>query len=202
MNYKEEQSIRSYNKKAGNYENTYDGKFTSSFKEELINKVALKENYKVLDVACGTGTLLNGLMKKCPIDATGIDISDKMIAVAKSKYSNINFFVSSCVPLGFENDTFDVITVSAAFHHFPYPSEFAKEAYRVLKSKSRIYIAEVSMPNIIRQIFNVIALPLIKAGDVKIYSSKELRSIFEQAGFINISIEKRENIQFLQAEKR
>ena len=202
MSNKEEQSKRSYNKKASNYENTLDGKFTNSFKEELINRVVLQENYKVLDVACGTGALLNGLMRKCSIEATGIDISDKMIEVARSKYSNINFLVSSCVPLKFEDESFDVITVSAAFHHFPCPMEFAKEAYRILKSKSKIYIAEVSMPNILRQIFNVIAIPFINAGDVKIYSSKELRLIFDQAGFHNICIEKKGKIQFLLGEKK
>lgn len=201
MNKKEAQSREAYDRKAYDYENTADGKFTESFKAELIRRVILKENYKVLDVACGTGALLIGLKKKCPIYATGIDISERMIEVARAKNTGMDFRVSNCVPLVFEDNTYDVITVSAAFHHFAQPAEFAKEAFRVLKSKGRIYIAEVNMPAVIRPVFNIAVIPLIRAGDVKIYSQNELWQIFQQAGFKNISIEIRGNIQFLQGEK-
>lgn len=201
MNRKEAQSKKAYDKKAYNYENTADGRFTDSFKAELIRKVILKENYKVLDVACGTGELLIGLRKKCPIYATGIDISEKMIEVAKAKNTGMDLRVSNSVPLDFEDSTYDVITVSAAFHHFAHPAEFAKEAFRVLKTKGRIYIAEVYMPAVIRSVFNIAAIPLIRAGDVKIYSRDELMKFFQQAGFTNINIEIKGNIQFLQCEK-
>lgn len=202
MNNKEEQSKRSYNKKAANYENTFDGKFTDSFKAELIEKVRLKEGYKVLDVACGTGELLNGLKKKCSIVGTGIDISDKMVEVAGERHKDLTFMVSSCVPLPFEDSSFDVLTVSAAFHHFPKPENFAREAFRVLKSDGILYIAEVSVPEGLRQIFNIFVLPFYRAGDVKVYSSKELTKIFEKAGFKDIQIEQNGKIQFLRGTKR
>lgn len=201
MNVKERQSKEAYDKIAHNYEDTFDGKFTRSFKEELLARVALKPMYKVLDVACGTGELLAMLNQKCSIQGAGIDISDEMIKVAKARYGAFDFRISGCAPLPFEDGSFDVITVSAAFHHFPKPNWFAAEAFRVLKEGGRLYIAEVYYPEILRHIFNVIFIPLYNSGDVKIYNPDEIRRIIGRAGFSGISITRNRNIQLLEAEK-
>lgn len=201
MNKKEEQSKKAYNKIAKEYNDTFDGRFTRLFKNELISNVNLKENDVVLDVACGTGELLNSLNDKCTIKGIGVDISDEMVRVAKSKYGKFDFIESSCTPLPFEENKFDVLTVSASFHHFPYPDKFAQEAYRVLKSGGKLYIAEVYFPFPIRQVCNLIILPLYNAGDVKIYYTKELIKIFNKAGFKEISIMKKQRLQLLTAIK-
>lgn len=197
MNQKEEQSKKAYNKIAKNYDNTFDGRFTRLFKDELISNVILNQNDAVLDVACGTGELLDRLYDKCPIQGVGVDISDEMIKVARLKYNKFDFFVSSCVSLPFDNNIFDVLTVSASFHHFPEPEKFAIEANRVLKHGGKIYIAEVNFPIPIRQIVNAIFLPLYNSGDVKIYHPKELIKIFNNAGFSNISVLKKGKVQLM-----
>jgi ubiquinone/menaquinone biosynthesis C-methylase UbiE len=201
MHKKEEQSRQAYNKIAKDYNNTFDGQFTRSFKDELVSNVILHQNDAVLDVACGTGELLNRLYNKCPIQGAGVDISEEMIRVAKSMYSKFDFYVSGCVPLPFDDNTFDVLTVSASFHHFPEPEKFALEAKRVLKYGGKLYIAEVYYPSPIRQLVNAIFLPLYNAGDVKIYHPKELVKIFSKTNFLNISIVKKGKVQFLSAKK-
>ncbi len=201
MNAKEEQSRKAYNKIAENYNDSFDGRFTRLFKDELVSRVILKQNDAVLDVACGTGELLDRLYHKCPIKGVGVDISDKMIKVAKLQYSKFDFIVSSCAPLPFDDNSFDVLTVSAAFHHFPEPGEFAKEAHRVLKYGGKIYIAEVNYPTPIRQIVNSIILPLYNAGDVKIYHAKELVEIFKKANFNLLSVAQKGKVQLLNATK-
>ncbi|HEX3044501.1 MAG TPA: methyltransferase domain-containing protein [Bacillota bacterium] len=201
MNLKEQQSQGAYNKLAKNYDNTFDGRFTRPFKDELVSQVILKDGDAVLDVACGTGELLARLNDKCNIRGAGIDISDEMIKVAKSKYDKFDFLVSSCAPLPFKENTFDVLTVSAAFHHFPEPKKFASEALRVLKRGGKLYIAEVYFPIPIRQIMNLLVLPLYNSGDVKIYHSKELTEMFTRAGFLNVSVIKKGKIQLLYADK-
>lgn len=199
MNFKEQQSQKAYNKLAKNYDNTFDGRFTRAFKDELVSNVVLNVNDAVLDVACGTGELLALLNARCNIQGAGVDISDEMIKVAKSKYDKFDFFASGCAPLPFKENTFDVLTVSAAFHHFPEPEQFAAEAFRVLKPGGKLYIAEVYFPILIRQIMNVLILPLYNSGDVKIYCPQELVEIFMVAGFLNISVIKKGKIQLLSA---
>lgn len=201
MNQKEEQSKKAYNKMADNYDNTFDGRFTRLFKDELISNVILNQNDVVLDVACGPGELLDRLYAKCPIQGVGVDISDEMIKVAKSKYNKFNFLVSSCVPLPFDDNTFDILTVSASFHHFPEPEKFAMEANRVLKHGGKVYIAEVYFPIPIRQIVNTIFLPLYNSGDVKLYHPREIVKMLDKAGFSQISIVRKGKVQLINATK-
>ena len=196
----EKQSIEVYNKLAGDYANTFDGRFTRSFKAELVSNVILRPNDAVLDVACGTGELLSRLNQKCPIRGVGIDIAPEMIKVAQAQTVGFEFIVSSCAPLPFDAASFDVITVSAAFHHFPEPRQFAREAFRVLKQGGRLYVAELYLPIVLRQIANLV-IPFYRAGDVKIYHPRELVTIFGAAGFSGISIQKTEKIQLLSAVK-
>lgn len=48
---------------------------------------------------------------------------------------------------------------------------------------SNVYIADPYLPPLVRQIVNTIIIPLLKAGDVKIYNKKELQAFFSAAGF-------------------
>lgn len=201
MDKKEQQSKKAYDRIADDYENTFDGKFTRSFKDELVLAVRLDDCAEVLDVACGNGELLARLNHKTPIRGTGIDISDEMIRVAKAKYPGFEFYTSSCAPLPFKDNTYDALTVSAAFHHFPDPDGFAAEAFRVLKRGGRLYVAEIHFPAPFRQLFNVLILPLYNAGDVKIYPSAELLKIFSKAGFTNLSVHRNGKVQLLSATK-
>jgi ubiquinone/menaquinone biosynthesis C-methylase UbiE len=201
MDLKEKQSKKAYDRIAENYDETFDGRFTRSFKDELISSVILKQNDAVLDVACGTGELLARLYDKCNIRGVGVDISDEMIRVAKSRYDKFKFVVSSCAPLPFPDSTFDVLTVSAAFHHFPEPEMFAREAFRVLKRGGKLYIAEVYYPILIRQIINAVILPLYNSGDVKVYHPKELMRIFSNIGLSQISVVKKGKVQLIYAIK-
>ncbi|MFW6014543.1 MAG: class I SAM-dependent methyltransferase [Candidatus Nanoarchaeia archaeon] len=63
----------------------------SDYKEDIkfYTKEALKENDKVLEIACGTGRIYLELLKK-GVDAYGIDISQKMIDTLKKKAGEQN----------------------------------------------------------------------------------------------------------------
>lgn len=132
-----------YNLKAENYDKTFDGKFTERFKELLLDEILIEVNENILDVACGNGSLLKMISNKCDIKGYGIDISEKMIEYAERKCPDMTFQVSGCEDTSFNNQMFDVITVCAAYHHFPDVKAFSKEAYRILKPHGRLYIAEV-----------------------------------------------------------
>ncbi|HEY9059258.1 MAG TPA: methyltransferase domain-containing protein [Pseudobacteroides sp.] len=189
MDKKTEQSMINYNKIAAEYDNTFDGRFTKGFKEEIANVIHLNNSFKVLDVACGNGNMLKMLSGKNRIQAYGVDISENMIKEAKCRYPEMQFVSSNSSKLPFEDSFFDVITVCAAFHHFTEPQRFASEAKRVLKPGGYIYLADIHMPPIARQLANLV-LPHLKMGDVKVYGKNELMAFFQEQGFVNLKVKK------------
>jgi ubiquinone/menaquinone biosynthesis C-methylase UbiE len=198
MNKSEKDSIMAYNQKAGNYDNTFDGKFTLKFKQMLLETVKIKTGDTVLDVACGNGRLLNMFAEKHTINGYGIDISDKMIEQAKILNPSMHFSIGSCEQIPYADNTFDIITVCAAYHHFPHVYDFAKEAYRLLKKNGEIYIAEVYYPAIIRTVCNPF-VPLLREGDVKFYSPDKIMETLKSVGFQNENYIKNDHVQIVNA---
>ena len=109
-----------------------------------------------------------------------------MVAVARERHSDFVFEAQPCVPLGFDNESMDVITVSCAFHHFENPQAFIHECMRILTKNGRIYMAEPFFSPMVRWLAKTVVFPFYKTGDVKVYSQKELKIMFELAGFTDI----------------
>lgn len=72
MNKYEQRSKISYDKKAKNYDSTFDGKFTVKFKELMIKSVSINPNDTVADIACGNGSLLHKLTEKILFTVMGL----------------------------------------------------------------------------------------------------------------------------------
>lgn len=201
MGKKSEESRDSYNQIAFEYDTSEEARYTAFHIAELVNTIELKENDVVLDVACGTGTLLGKLNNIKKIHACGIDISEKMIDVARQKYPRITFKVQPYYPLQFEDESIDVITVCCAFHHFENPQNFVDECKRVLKKNGRVYIADPNYSPLVRFLANTIMFRLTKKGDVKVYSEEELKEFFTKARFIKVESYKKGLGIFLKATK-
>ena len=201
MGKKTEQSQKVYNEMAWEYDSAPEGRYTRPHKEEIIKKAALRDGDNILDVACGNGYLLGELSKKARVNAFGVDISENMIAYARERYPACTFVTSPCTPLGFENESMDVITVSCAFHHFETPQVFANECMRVLKKNGKVLIAEPSFSPVVRWLANTVVFPFSKTGDVRVYSQKELQLFFESAGFTDIESYTTGTVLFFSARK-
>ena len=182
MNKFNAKNIKAYDKKADNYDNTHDGKFTEKFKTLLLNNISVKDGDFVLDIGCGNGTLLSQMATQKTIHGFGTDISPQMIKNATSRYPELRFVVSDCESISFDDNSMDIITVCAAYHHFPNVNAFAIEAKRLLKTGGSIYITEAYLPPVIRRVANIF-LPLSKDGDVKFYSPNEIETAFSNIGF-------------------
>jgi SAM-dependent methyltransferase len=112
----------------------------------------------------------------------------------------MKFAVSSCDRMPFKEQMFEVITVCAAYHHFSDTKAFAKEVHRLLKPQGMLYIAEPYYPFIIRAICNPF-VPLMKAGDVKLYSPREIKANFEALGFKQMRFKREGHIQIFAMQK-
>lgn len=182
LNKFEKRSKISYDKKAGNYDKTFDGRFTEKFKRILVESVCIPDGGAVADIACGNGKLLKMLSENHSFKGFGADISDKMVEEAGKLNPSMEFYAAGCEKLPFEDNSMDVMTVCAAYHHFPDAEAFAREAKRTIKQGGLIYIAEVYLPAALRAVCNPF-VKFSKAGDVKFYSTKEIEELFLKNGF-------------------
>ena len=201
MDQKTDQSRSRYNRLAHDYEDTSDGRFTLPYNQILRDHFPLADSDSVLDVACGNRRLLRMLSQKARIRASGIDVSEEMIAAAQKRQNDAVFRVSPADKIVFPDDSFDFVTVCCAFHHFSKPEAFMTEAYRVLKSKGRLVIADPLPAAFIRWIENLL-IPRMNMGDVRLYKIKELYEFFSIAGFRNISHTRKRGMVIIEGTKK
>lgn len=201
MRKRAERSRETYNNMAAEYDTSPEGSYTRPHKTELVKRVAVCDGDCLLDVACGNGVLLGELSKKANILAFGVDLSENMIAAARARYPGCTFLVSPCVPLPFEAESMDVITVSCAFHHFEDPRAFVDECMRVLKKGGTVYLAEPFFPPVVRWLANTIWFRFSKSGDVKVYSQQELHTLFEAVGFRGLKTDIKGTVLFFSTSK-
>lgn len=90
---------------------------------------------KILDLGCGNGRLWE-LFQERAVDYYGVDVSERLIEIAKSRYPEAKFQVADALNLPFPDNFFDKIFSIAVLHHIPSKElrlQFLKEAKRVLK---------------------------------------------------------------------
>ena len=114
-------------------------------RRQTVERAELKPAQRVLDVGCGTGTLLIAALQAEPaIEARGIDPAVEMVLRARRKAAaagvEADFDVGVIEQLASADDTFDVVLSSLMLHHLPAPTRAAglAEIRRVLKPGGRL----------------------------------------------------------------
>lgn len=103
--------------------------------------VRLSDVEAILDVATGTGLVLRSL----PVEGTrrlvGVDVSEGMLAVARSALPAAQFVRADAQALPFPTATFDLVTCVTALHLFADPIAALLEWRRVLRESGRVVVA-------------------------------------------------------------
>jgi ubiquinone/menaquinone biosynthesis C-methylase UbiE len=196
-----ERSRTAYNTKAAGYDSSREGQFTNNVHRLLLPMIQLQQNQRVLDVACGTGSFLAAMNTDKPIAGFGIDIAERMIEMASAKNPGMEFRVSGCESIPFPDSSMDIMTVCAAYHHFPDVAAFAREAGRVLKPDGMLYVADMFVPSLFRIVMNPFVPLLFKDGDVRFYSPQQIAANFKRYGFNEINSKTSGNIQIVTMQK-
>ena len=172
-----------FDKRASKYDQGFEGKLSRRFYKLIYDNVILRSGDKVIDIGCGTGTILKTLSGMERIEGHGIDVEPEMLKVAKTKCSNMDIRECSCEDTPYEDNSFDVITACMAYHHFPDKDAFAKEALRILKPNGTLYIADPNFPLPIRKIINLLA----KGFNGEFMTSLEIAERFGRYGFVPVA---------------
>lgn len=110
---------------------------------ELLQHESSSTPIKILDFGCGDGNSVVYLRKYFP-EATisGVDVSEKSIAIAQSKQiPSTGFYSFNGLSLPFQDNSYDVVFCSMVFHHIEHHLHLAilNEINRVLKPNGRFY---------------------------------------------------------------
>lgn len=173
------------------------------WKEAMMDWLAPRSGQKLLDVAGGTGDISFRFLKRAKVGyATVLDITEPMLiegrkrAEAAQMDASLDWIVGDAMALPFEDNTFDVYTISFGIRNVTRPQEALNEAYRVLKPGGRLMVLEFShIPNDMLQkmydlySFNAIpAMGKIITGDRDSYQYlvESIRNFPDQETFIEM----------------
>lgn len=114
------------------FNNTY-GKFIDNQERKILDRLLTNKNEVILDLACGTGRLLN-------YASLGVDASSAMVEISKAKFPKKTILLNEADQLIIENNSIDTII---SFHFFMHLEErkihaIFEECNRVLKKNGRI----------------------------------------------------------------
>lgn len=156
------------------------------FFRELLPHI--KKDAKVLDVGCGTGKFAYRLWSVTKgVEIHGIDISNEMIERAKAKVNDetIDFKVGDVEELPYESKTFDIVTCSNSFHHYPNQKKAISEMRRVLKDDGKLLIIDGSRDSFFGKV--VFGIVQIAEGDVYHVFENEMKDMLSSLGFDKIT---------------
>jgi len=164
---------------------------TKAWRRVVTSIIAPKPGIKILDIAAGTGSSSRPLVDK-GADVIALDFSEGMLAQGRKQNRDIKFMPGDALNLPFEENTFDVTTISFGLRNTSNTSTALKEALRVTKVGGKIVVAEFSHPtnlifrkvylNYLMKALPVIARKVSKNPDAYVYLAESIRAWPDQAG--------------------
>ena len=164
-----------------------------------LKKYDLKNDGVLLDVGCGEGRHIFGVMQDYPLmKCIGIDMDHESIKIAEEGYdyfksishAGAEFLKGSAYNIPFPDNFFDLVICSEVLEHLHEYNDAVKEMHRVLKPGGKLYASvPASWPekicwNLSKDYQNQ------PGGHLRIFNQKKLVSEIQEEGFIFLSSER------------
>ena len=155
--------------------------------EQAIELLTISSRSQVLDVGCGSGWATRLMAEKAHTGrVVGIDISDEMIKLAQetsTSFSNVKFYVGSAEKLPFKDSEFSHAFSMESLYYYGDIVAALREIKRVLQAGGQfatvVDLYRENRPS--HQWIDQLKVP------VQLLSSAQYVSLFESAGFVNVS---------------
>lgn len=126
-----------YNRLASDYdhnrfENSY-GQFIDAQERKILNQLIQHRHGQVLDIACGTGRLMDYATQ-------GLDASIEMLKIAQAKFPDKKMIQAQATTIPLEDKSLEVVFSFHFFMHLDRDTivQIIQECHRLLKPKGRI----------------------------------------------------------------
>lgn len=107
----------------------------------LVALAGVHPGQQILDIACGTGALFDTLLSKQPQRLVGVDVSDRMIAIARKKYPLPYVELFAMDIFDFPETGFDTAFIYSAYPHFADKAALARAVWKALRPGGRFMVA-------------------------------------------------------------
>jgi len=169
-------------------------------RQELISQANVKPEHHILDIGCGTGTLVMMLNRQYPqLQVTGLDPDPKALRRAKTKFRragiSVQFDQGFADELPYEKCSFDRVFSSFMFHHLEdeQPEKTLKEAVRVLKLGGSFHWLDFTADRAPDGFLDRLVQSHARLRDNK---HERLLQLMTRAGFVNVEKTKEGSMLF------
>lgn len=154
------------------------------YRKKALQRAGLSEGMKILDVACGPGTVTRCALEMVGTSGfvLGLDSSKGMLEEARRNMS-ANWVQAYSEQLPFQEETFDFISMGYALRHVSDLRVAFAEKFRVLKPGGTILVMEISRPRHpiqfqLTRFYMKIVVPWITKISTRNYSAYKLMKYF------------------------
>lgn len=177
--------------------------FSGAWANDIVERAALRKGEKILDLGCGTGIVSRHAFKALGGSGhiTGLDVNATVLAkaceICLPTAPSIKWQQGDVLALPFSDATFNVVLCQQGLQYFSDRPRALKEIYRVLTNSGRIVFSVwraikyfpfySALHRALRKYVGVEAASIL-ASAFTLDDPKQLRDLFEKAGFKKIDI--------------
>ncbi len=147
---------------------------TKAWRKKATAIIAPKAGMKILDIAAGTGSSSRPLAD-AGANVIPADFSQGMLDAGKKRHPDLHFTLADALKLPFNNDEFDVATISFGLRNTNDVTKALQEALRVTKPGGRLVVVEFSHPinKVLRTIYMKYLMELLPKVSKKLSSNPD-----------------------------
>jgi len=164
------------------------------FKRRVVSAARIEPGQRVLDLGCGTGSLVLMVKRACPeASVVGLDVDEKILAIARRKLdkarADVELRTGSATAPPFAATSFDRVLTTLVLHHLTTAQkrEALAAARKLLRPGGELHIADWGKPhNALMRAASMTFRLLDGAETTAANLAGQLPALVSEAGFTDV----------------